>query len=101
MLGIEKKKKIELLNKGDVEDDEDINCFKSLLPHVRLLPPPDKLSFRSAVQNLLANVIIKVQTKENRAQQVQAAVQRDGSGSYISIFGIRCISTYQSIRIRG
>lgn len=81
MLGIQKKKIELFIKQGWCWRWWGHTFFQALLPHVRLLPPLDKLAFRSAVQNLLADAIIKVQTKENRAQQLQTAVQHDGSGS--------------------
>lgn len=69
MLELEQRK-VELLCKND-NDDEDMNFFKSLLPHVKLLPSINKLAFRSAVQNLLLNEIFKVQNQEAWSQQEQ------------------------------
>lgn len=72
-------KKVALLEKND-EDDEDINFFKSLLPHVRKLPCLNKLSFRSQVQNLLAKVLWKVQNNQH---------------PYNANVGVGSISSYQ------
>lgn len=72
MLDLEKKK-VDLLYKDD-NDDEDMNFFKSLLPHVKLLPSINKLVFRSAVQDLLLNEILKI---KNHQQFSQLAAQRD------------------------
>lgn len=57
-------KKVALLENRD-DDDEDVNFFKSLLPHVRQLNSLSKLYFRSQVQNLLANEIHKAQTNQH------------------------------------
>lgn len=57
-------KKVALLEQNN-DDDEDINFFKSLLPHVRQLPSINKLHFRSQVQNLLATEIRRLQDQRD------------------------------------
>ncbi|XP_045473601.1 uncharacterized protein LOC123680014 [Harmonia axyridis] len=51
MLKLEAEK-LDILRNTD-DDDDDINFFKSLLPHVRQLSSIDKLNFRIQVQHLL------------------------------------------------
>jgi hypothetical protein len=46
LLDIESKK-LSLLQGQSEGDDEDTNFFKSLIPHVKQLPPINKLYFRS------------------------------------------------------
>ncbi|KAJ9573573.1 hypothetical protein L9F63_009058, partial [Diploptera punctata] len=47
-----KTKKVDLLKERSKEEfDDDMNFFKSLLPHVKQLPAINKLIFRSQVQN--------------------------------------------------
>nr|CAH7734863.1 unnamed protein product [Callosobruchus chinensis] len=61
MLKLEAKK-IALLEKQNIDgDDEDLNFFKSLIPHVKQLPPLNKLYFRSQVQNMLMNELTRLQ----------------------------------------
>ncbi|XP_045474622.1 transcription factor Adf-1-like [Harmonia axyridis] len=64
MLQLEAKELDILRNTKD--DDEDINFFKSLLPHVRQLSSINKLNFRSQVQNLLCQELCKLEPS-NRA----------------------------------
>ncbi|XP_046684581.1 uncharacterized protein LOC124370335 [Homalodisca vitripennis] len=47
-------KKINMLEKDSDQNDDDLNFFKSLLPHMKTLPAVNKLFFRSKVQNMLA-----------------------------------------------
>ncbi|XP_046685435.1 uncharacterized protein LOC124371166 [Homalodisca vitripennis] len=47
-------KKINMLEKDSDQSDDDLNFFKSLLPHMKTLPAVNKLFFRSKVQNMLA-----------------------------------------------
>lgn len=58
----EENRKISVLEER-LEDDEDLNFFKSLIPHVRHLPSLNKLHFRSQVQALLISEISKLQEK--------------------------------------
>ncbi|KDR23843.1 uncharacterized protein LOC110832767 [Zootermopsis nevadensis] len=53
-------KQLSLLRGKSGEDDEDMNFFKSLIPHVKQLPCIHKLNFRSRVQNLLAHELLKI-----------------------------------------
>lgn len=56
------KKKVSLLEKQDVIDNnEDLNFFKSLIPHVSKLPSLNKLFFRNQVQSALMNELAKIQ----------------------------------------
>jgi hypothetical protein len=50
------------LLRGKSDEDEDMNFFKSLIPHVKQLPSINKLYFRSQVQNLLAHELSKIQS---------------------------------------
>ncbi|XKL68036.1 hypothetical protein PGB90_003527 [Kerria lacca] len=47
----------------DKQDDEDLSFFKSLIPHVKILPSINKLRFRSQVQDLLIKEITILTSK--------------------------------------
>lgn len=64
LLELEKKKISMLEQQNIMDDDEDLNFFKSLIPHVRQLPSLNKLYFRNQVQNCLMNELSKLQYNE-------------------------------------
>ena len=61
LLDLKAKKMSLLKEKCEEEYDDDMNFFKSLMPHVKQLPAINKLFFRSQVQNALAQELSKLQ----------------------------------------
>jgi len=56
------KIKLEWLSKQEGEEnDEDLNFFRSLVPHIKQLPPTRKLFLRSQFQNMVADEITALQ----------------------------------------
>jgi hypothetical protein len=56
------KSKLEWLSKQEEEqNDEDLNFFRSLVPHIKQLPPTRKLFLRSQFQNMVADKITALQ----------------------------------------
>jgi hypothetical protein len=56
------KRKLEWLNKQqEEENDEDLHFFRSLVPHIKQLPPARKLFLRSQFQNMVADEITALQ----------------------------------------
>lgn len=60
ILELEKRKISFLEQQSTMDDDEDLNFFKSLIPHVRQLPSLNKLYFRTQVQNVLMTELSKL-----------------------------------------
>jgi len=55
-------KKLEWLIKHEEENDEDLNFFRSLVPYMKQLPPPQKRLFlRSQFQNMVVDEISALQ----------------------------------------
>jgi uncharacterized UBP type Zn finger protein len=61
MVRLEKRKLERLTKQEEEEKDEDLNFFKSLVPHIKQLPPTRKLFVRSQFQNMVADEITKLQ----------------------------------------
>ena len=60
LLEVEKRKLMLMEQKREkIEDDEDLNFFKSLLPHVKSLSSCEKLEYRMQVLKLTQEVIKK------------------------------------------
>jgi hypothetical protein len=76
-------KKLELL-KNSNNDDEDLNFFKSLLPHVKQLPSINKLNFRTKVQNLLCQELTKLESLHNRIHLSQTSTTSRVTSPYCS-----------------
>jgi hypothetical protein len=56
------RRKLEWLTKQEEEEkDEDLNFFRSLVPHIQQLPPTRKLFLRSQFKNMVADEITKLQ----------------------------------------
>ncbi len=51
----------------ETQEDEDLNFFKSLVPHVKRLPTVNKLRFRSKVEELLANEIMMLKDSKSHS----------------------------------
>ncbi|KDR23786.1 hypothetical protein L798_11361 [Zootermopsis nevadensis] len=64
LLDIESKK-LSLLRGKFGKDDEDMNFFKSLMPHVKQLPFINKLNFRSQVQNILVHELSTIESNQH------------------------------------
>ena len=64
ILDLEKQKVQYLIEKAnrtqDTDDDEDLMFFKSLLPHVKKIPPANKLTFRCLIQELVQHFAYQV-----------------------------------------
>jgi hypothetical protein len=60
MISLENKKLEWLIKQGE-ENDEDLNFFRSLVPHMKQLPPTKKLFLRSQFQNMVADDISALQ----------------------------------------
>lgn len=71
------RKKIEILEKdANVEDDDDLLFFKSLLPHIKSLPVIKKLRLRSKIQELVLREIEEVANIESNQTRVTSFLSR-------------------------
>jgi uncharacterized Zn-finger protein len=78
------------------DDDEDVNFFKSLLPHVKQLPSINKLNFRTKVQNLLCQELTKLESLHNRIHLSQTGTTSRVTSPYCSPLSSIYSSSQQS-----
>ena len=57
------KQKLEWLSKQEEEQNDDLNFFRSLVPHIKQLPPTRKLFLRSQFQNMVAAEMTALENK--------------------------------------
>jgi hypothetical protein len=67
MISLENRK-LEWLVKHEEENDEDLNFFRSLVLHMKQLPPTRKLFLRSQFQNMVADDVTALQNNLHNFQ---------------------------------
>lgn len=72
------------------ESDEDLNYFKSLVPHVKKLPSINKLRFRSRIQDALIEELYALQSGHPQ----QTPIQNQPSPATTSLSGPTSVISY-------